>query len=127
MGGGYGDFDDDDFMYGGYGGGGGRFGYGRMRGFGGFGGFGGYEPPRRNSPLPTIEDKKIVIDQKYIDEKEWERKYNRWLMNDGEKPGRHPDDNHQWNTDPDSYIYRDVDKDEKGSRDSRSSGKSDKY
>ena len=55
-------------------------------------------------PLPQLKEPDIVIDQKYIDTKEWERQYNKWLMQNGEKPGNHPDPNHEWNTNPEKFI-----------------------
>ena len=61
----------------------------------------------RAPPLPQLKEPEFTIDQKYIDIKEWERKYNKWLMSGGEKPGKHPDDNHDWNKNPDKYIIHD--------------------
>lgn len=77
-----------------------------MRGMGGFGMFGlfggGPSPP----PLETLPDPEgIVVDQNYINLKEWERKYNKWLMSDGEKPGPHPDPEHKWNKEPGQFIF----------------------
>ena len=60
------------------------------------------EPP----PLPQLKEPDIVIDSKYIQRKEWDRQYYKWLMAEGDKPGRHPDDDHEWNTDPDKFIFR---------------------
>merc|ERR1712023_25781 len=60
-------------------------------------------------PLERCESPKDkpVVDQKYIDIKEWERKYNKWLMDEGEKPGAHPVTDHDWNTNPEQFRFND--------------------
>lgn len=60
-------------------------------------------------PLPQLPDPDILIDQKYINTKEWERKFNKWLMDGGEKPGPHPDPGHDWNQHPEKYIMKEED------------------
>ena len=62
---------------------------------------------RRPSPpkLKPLEAPNIVIDSKYIAIKEWDRQYYKWLMQDGERPGEHPEPDHEWNTNPEKYIF----------------------
>lgn len=41
--------------------------------------------------------------------KAWELKFAAWRDDRGEKPGPHPDPNHDWNTHPEEWEYDDED------------------
>ena len=45
-----------------------------------------------------MDDESIVVDR------DWDREFREWRMEQGPKPGPHPYDKHLWNIDPDRYI-----------------------
>ena len=63
-------------------------------------------------PLPQLKDPEITIDDTYIATKEWERKYNKWLMQGAEKPGKHPNPDHDWNNHPEKFYQEDEEMEE---------------
>ena len=44
----------------------------------------------------------------------WEKSYQKWVKQNGAKPGPHPDPTHKWNTDPDSFKPESDDDDSDG-------------
>ena len=61
----------------------------------------------------------MYIDKTYIEIKEWERQYNKWLMQNGDKPGKHPDPKHDWNINPEKFIIAGDEDEGNSNRDSQ--------
>ena len=43
-------------------------------------------------------------DNKEIEDREWDRRFTKFMVEDGPDPGPHSDPNHMWNTDREGYI-----------------------
>ena len=35
----------------------------------------------------------------------WERDYNKWLLEEGDRPGPHPNPKSKWNTNPEAFDF----------------------
>ena len=39
-----------------------------------------------------------------VEIRNWDKSFQKWITDEGPRPGKHPEKDHLWNTDPDKFM-----------------------